>query len=503
MSENRVTPLESRAGAVDRWLASPWLWGVCLALGLAARLAQFSRGLSYWYDEAYLLLNIFQRDCLSLLGRIDHDQVMPPLFLWLLRGVFQLAGAGELAMRLPSALAGLAALALLFPLARRAVGRPGWVWPVCFAALSSNLLLHGTEVHPYCFDLLTTEAVLLSTLLVLTGTSPAERSGGWAALLGLAAVGPWLSFPSAFTLGGASAAVLWTYRRGASRSAWLAWLALNAIVALSGFLLWQVSARHLYYAGMSAAWGPHGWGGFPDWAQPGAIVGWVLLRPIAIGQYGTDDMGIALALLALAGLVSLARRCPALAIALTIPLGLALAAACLGKYPLANRTLMFAMPLLWLPAAVGIEGLRRHVLARWPIAALLVPAFVLLPGFLHMIHFVAEPRLNPAFREAFTFVDTTRQPDDVVWVSHVEVYEVYHGPQAPVLGAGAINRLSELATRHRVWLISSLSPACKGPCAPEAIRRVENAGGRCLLQQQFHGLVVALYEPPDSVSQLH
>jgi hypothetical protein len=494
-----ATPVTPRAAAVERLLASPWVWGVCFALGLAGRLSQFLHGASYWYDEAYLLLNVFQRGYGALLGRIDHDQVMPPVFLWLLRTTFQLAGGGELAMRLPATLAGVAALGLLFPLARRAVGRPGWVWAVCFAALSSNMLIHGNEVHPYCFDLLTMEAVLLGTLLVLTAESPRGRRGGWAALWTLAVVGPWLSFPSAFALGGASAALFWANRRGATRPAWLAWLAFNGLAALSGLSLWYVSARYLYYPGMRELWGPQGWGGFPDLARPVAALTWGLSRLPAIGQYGTDDMGYAMALLAVVGLVALARRCPAVAVAFAVPLLLALAAAFLGKYPLADRTLMFAVPCVWLPAAVGVEVVRRRVLARWPVAALALPAVLLLPGFLHMTKFVAVERPNPAFREAFAFVDTARDPGDVVWVAHEEVYEVYRGPQAPVLGADAVEQLTALAARHRVWLVSSLAPAGRGPSLPEAIRGVERVGGHCILRQGFAGLEVALYEPPPAL----
>src|SRR5262249_37560164 len=128
MSADTSTDPGQRAhdpGTVGRWLASPWPWAVCVALGLAARSVYLARGLSYWYDEAYLLLNVFQRDCPSLLGKIDHNVVIPPLFLWLLRGVYLVAGSQEWVMRLPAAAAGVAALALMFPLARVAVSRPG------------------------------------------------------------------------------------------------------------------------------------------------------------------------------------------------------------------------------------------------------------------------------------------------------------------------------------------------------------------------------------------
>jgi mannosyltransferase len=483
-----------RAAAVGRWAASPWPWALCVALGLAARGVQFGRGLSYWYDEAYLLLNVFHRDFRSLLGAIDHNQVIPPLFLWLLRGLYLLAGGGEWVMRLPSAAAGVTAVALMVPLARRVVGRRGWALAVAFVALSRNALLHGNEVHPYTFDLLVTEAVLLATLIVLDNPSPRARCLGWVALWGLAVFGPWLSFPAAFGLGGASAALLWANRKGASRPAWLAWLAFNGLTAASGALLWYCSARHLYYPGMSECW-TTGWPGFPDWSHPGSAVLWVVSRLSTVGGYGTEDMGIPLALLAVAGFVHLARSRPAAAVGLAVPLLLALAAACLGKYPLADRTLLFAAPCVWLPAAVGVEVLRRGVLRRWPAVGLLLAAVLLAPGIVHMGKLLVVPRPNPAFREAFVFVEQEGRPGDVLWVSHVEVYKVYHGREAPALGDADLDRLPEAARQHRVWLVQCLSPLLKGPCCPEAARRVEDGGGRLTLSHEFPGLEVTLYEP--------
>jgi hypothetical protein len=227
---------------------------------------------------------------------------------------------------------------------------------------------------------------------------------------------------------------------------------------------------------------------------------WVVSRLSAVGGYGTEDMGVPLALLAVVGFVSLSRARPAAAVALAVPLLLALAAACLGKYPLADRTLLFAAPCVWLPAAVGVEVLCRVVLRRWPVVRLLVPAVLLAPGIIHMGKLLVVPRPNPAFREAFDFVQQEGRPDDVLWVSHVEVYKVYHGREAPALGDADLDRLPEAARRHRVWLVQCLSPLLKGPCCPEAARRVEGAGGRLTLRHEVSGLEVTLYEPEASAT---
>jgi 4-amino-4-deoxy-L-arabinose transferase-like glycosyltransferase len=67
--------------------------------------------------------------------------------------VYVLGGAEELVMRLPPFTAGLAALLLMIPLARRLLGWPAWIWAFGLSALSHHALTHGREVHPYTFDL--------------------------------------------------------------------------------------------------------------------------------------------------------------------------------------------------------------------------------------------------------------------------------------------------------------------------------------------------------------
>src|SRR5205807_9426284 len=98
-----------------------------LALGTAARVRYYAAHTSYWYDEAYLLLNVFHRSWLELLEPLQDDQAAPPLFLWCLRALYRTIGGGEWAMRLPALVTGLLALAALVPLARRAAGRRGWL----------------------------------------------------------------------------------------------------------------------------------------------------------------------------------------------------------------------------------------------------------------------------------------------------------------------------------------------------------------------------------------
>jgi hypothetical protein len=88
-----------------------------IVLGIALRVRQYAACPSYWYDEAYLLLNIFHKSFVELLGPLREDQAAPPLFLWLLRGLYRLGGGSEWWMRLPALTASVAGLLVMLPLA--------------------------------------------------------------------------------------------------------------------------------------------------------------------------------------------------------------------------------------------------------------------------------------------------------------------------------------------------------------------------------------------------
>src|SRR5262249_8666770 len=147
----RMQATSTTPSALDRCRAiasSPWLWLSLLTLGLGVRLVQYFTIPSYWYDEAFLLVNIYDRDFAELIGPLRAECVIPPFFLWVLRVLFLLFGDGELAMRLPALAAGVAGLVLIIPLARRVVGSPGWIAGLALCAVSHHALTHSYEVRP-------------------------------------------------------------------------------------------------------------------------------------------------------------------------------------------------------------------------------------------------------------------------------------------------------------------------------------------------------------------
>src|SRR5437762_9753512 len=114
------------------------LFAAVLILGLGVRLRHYLAAPSYWYDEAFVLVNVFDKSFAELAGPLRCEQAAPPLFLWSLRALYVTAGGSEWAMRAPAFLASVLAVLAIIPLARRVAGDHGRLWAVGFAAVSQS-----------------------------------------------------------------------------------------------------------------------------------------------------------------------------------------------------------------------------------------------------------------------------------------------------------------------------------------------------------------------------
>jgi hypothetical protein len=462
-----------------------------LALGLALRVRQYAACPSYWYDEAYLLLNVFHQSFLDLLGPLRDDQAAPPLFLWTLRGLYQLAGGSEWCMRLPALAASVAGLLAMVPLARRVAGRRGGLWAVACCALGHHAVAHAGEVKPYAFDFLVTELILLAALHCQAAASIWRPR---LALCLLAALAPWVSYPSVFVLGAAIAALIVhaCYQpRAQARVSFSLACAAGGLCALSTFVLWQTVARHQATSALRDFWASS----FLDVSSPGASAVWVGRCLIEIGNYGTREMGLPLLILALVGAASLGRRRPARVVLLVGPLPLALIASALHRYPLGGRLLFFLVPCVWLLAARGASVLIHRLPARLRRLGWTLPAVLLIPAALWAgrLLLMVTPRCQ--FREAFAHVEAHRQRGDVVWVSHPQVYEVYHG-LPPDLGAySPPERVEQAACTGRLWMVCAVAGSQERLTAGDTVNRVRAAPCTIADRWRFRGLEVILYVP--------
>src|SRR5205814_4696610 len=124
-----------------------------LLVGLAARLVRYLLAFPIWGDEAFVCLNLRDHNWLALAGRLRFDQVAPVLFLWIESTAYHLLGPSETALRLPSLLAGVAALFLFLPLSRRVMPGRAALLATGLLAVSYYPVRHAIEVKPYAFDL--------------------------------------------------------------------------------------------------------------------------------------------------------------------------------------------------------------------------------------------------------------------------------------------------------------------------------------------------------------
>lgn len=458
-------------------------------VGIALRVRQYTAFTSYWYDEAYLLLNVFHKSFVGLLGPLREDQAAPPLFLWLLRGLYRLVGGSEGWMRLPALAASVAGLLMMALLARRIAGRCGWLWAVAFCALGHHAVAHAGEVKPYAVDFLMTESVLLATLHCQLHV---RKLWPQIILCLLAVSAPWVSYPAVFVLGAASLSLsvhAFRHRNAAhARSHILLACAVGCLSVLSSLLLWQLAVRHQATSALRAFWTPS----FLDLSSTGAAMAWTGRCLIEIGNYGTREMGLPLLFLALVGVTSLRRR-PARLVLLMGPMVLALLASAMRLYPLDGRLLFFLVPSQWLLAARGIDVLMRRLPACLARLGWVLPAALLLPAALWAGRLLVEVTPRCQFREAFAYVKAQRKPGDVLWVSHPQVYEVYHG-RAPDLSAYSTPEIVEQAARTgRLWMVCAVAGSHERYTAADTVARVKASAPIVLDRRRFRGLEVVLY----------
>jgi hypothetical protein len=467
---------------------------VLLALGIGCRLRQYLACPSYWYDEAYLLLNVMQKSFAELLGPLELNQVAPPLFLWTLRALYEVAGPSEWAMRLPAAVASLLAMLVMVPLARRIVGERGWMWAVGLCAVSNHGLSHAYQVKPYSGDAMFTAAALLAAVGCLEpSVAPRGRSWALAGLFSAAVLLPWLSFPIAFVLGGVSLALFVDAVNARDLRRCVIALAFSLLHVGSFGLLWLVAARFHNSDYLRIAFGAH----FMDTSSPLAAAGWIGRTLVHIAHYGNSGLGIPLAALAVLGVAACRARRRAIAVLLVSPLALAAIASALEQYPLGDRLCFFAVPCLWLLAASGMAWLERQLTARklaW--VGTLAVAAVLVPGALGAAKLCVLQDRYLEFREAYSDLRARSDPGDAVWMAFPEVYRVYFGEERPLLCVYTPWEVVEHAARSGpLWVVTPPESITRS-VYPRLIQILNDTGAVAVYRNlRFHGIEMVRYEP--------
>ena len=221
-------------------------------MGPAATLAMMLWGITapaYWGDEADTVSAV-SRSLPQLMQMLRHVDAVHGLYYLSLWPVVRVLGAGEFAMRLPSALAMAAAALGVAAIARRLASSRAALCAGLLFAITPMISAQGHDARPY--GMVTASAVLASYLLIRAIDDPRRRwfaaYGGSLVLLGyLELFGPLLILAHGVTL----ACLRW---RGTRRATLVVrrWLitvaaAVTAIVPL-GVYGWQQRAQIAWIA---------------------------------------------------------------------------------------------------------------------------------------------------------------------------------------------------------------------------------------------------------------
>jgi hypothetical protein len=441
-----------------------WIVPTLIMVGLTLRSYHYGRDRAVWQDEAGLLLTVTARGFGDLfLGRLDYHQAAPPLYLCVLKTVSLLFGDSSYALRLPSFLAGCAALLLFVPVARRWLVPQAVPWAVLLFAGSEQLLWHASEAKAYSVDVLAAVVVL--------AVPCGKKCGLTVSLLAYTLLAPLLllsSYPACFLFFGILLAHLpMVYRRRQGRS----WLAYAALMATSGtVMLWLLlgPVRSQHDAEIHSCWVAC----MPDWERPWSVPGWMLSAPFEVCRYCCKPLGQLLAILAVPGALALWRRGERMTVLLmTVPIALTLAAACAHRYPFGGvRVLVFAAPAVLLLGAAGVPPVFAWLSTRSRLACAGLIGLLVLP-LVSSLEQVVYPWREADVHAAAVFVRAQHQPDDFILGNDVaqQYYFRHLGPAFHLLEESSPpsppgNRLwvvmtAALSRDERVRLAGHLAPA--------------------------------------------
>jgi uncharacterized membrane protein len=220
----------ARAGAhLPRW----WPLAALTLLAAALRLSTLDLQ-SFWYDEAFTPVHVLHPSLWATLRSVLHSENTPPLWYVLAWADSRVLGTGEVALRLPSALAGIATVPVVWAIARELGGRRAA--GVCAALVAVNPLFVWYSQEARAYSLFVLMAALAMLCFLRAEREPTPRHMAIFALTGSLAL---LSHYFALFL--LIPMVLWLARERRTRRAALPSIGALAIVGLA--LLPLISAQ--------------------------------------------------------------------------------------------------------------------------------------------------------------------------------------------------------------------------------------------------------------------
>jgi mannosyltransferase len=174
MSTAAAIPATPRTGRPAHAVARLPAWWPLAALTLLAAVLRLSTLdlQSFWYDEAFTPVHVLHAGLVATLRSVVHTENSPPLWYVLEWADARVLGTGEVALRLPSALAGIATVPVAWAIGHELSGRRAAI--VCAALVAVNPLFvwYSQEARVYALFVLTAALAMLCFLRALREPTP-------------------------------------------------------------------------------------------------------------------------------------------------------------------------------------------------------------------------------------------------------------------------------------------------------------------------------------------
>lgn len=339
-----------------------------VALGLAWRVLRYALGFPIWGDEAFVAVNLLERDYTGMIEPLIYGQIVPLVFMWAELAISRVLGYSEWALRLLPFLAGIIAVPLFWRFAATTLKPRAAFLAVGVFSAAYYTVRHAAEIKPYSFDL------LIALELIMLGWSVYAHPRcvwRWTGLILLAGLAPWCSYPSVFVTGAVGLLLAGiVLREGFQRTTLIGWLTLT-IIAGGSFVWMYLAYGHPHAEAAASLVQIEMWTRtFPPLLNPVKFVLWFLYMHLghmfAYPVGGAAPASIVTFAMVVVGSVHLWRsRQRALLWLLLGPLAMTFIAACFHKYPYGGsaRTTQYLAPSFCILMGLGVLVTFRRFLA--------------------------------------------------------------------------------------------------------------------------------------------
>jgi mannosyltransferase len=135
-------------GAWGEPLAKWWPLAALVVLAALLRLCTLDLQ-SFWYDEAYVPVHTLHPSLVATLRSVEHRENTPPLWYALIWAWSRIFGTGMLALRLPSALAGIATVPAAWGIGQQLAGRRAALATAVLVATNPLFVWYSQEARAY------------------------------------------------------------------------------------------------------------------------------------------------------------------------------------------------------------------------------------------------------------------------------------------------------------------------------------------------------------------